>query len=196
MRRILTAAAILLALFLVRLYLSTEGSTPAGQPRLQHPTGPDAFKAEFNRDAAAVRVILLLAPSCAYCLKGASEIERVLARDREQPVVVYAIWQPMLSTDWAKPGTAVMRRLSDTRVRQYWDADRNVAKALEQSFREREPGPACCVKDGIWWDLMAVFPPGGQWNDRLPEASLLEGTIEEAAPAFDALMRRAVSEGR
>jgi hypothetical protein len=187
-RRLLTAAAIVLLLFLARLYLSTEGSTPEGQPRLQSVTGLTSLKSEFNRDARAVRVILLLAPSCAYCLKGASEIERVLARHGEQPIVVYAIWQPMLSTDWGKPGSAVMRRLSDGRVRQFWDANREVARAFEQSFQEREPGPACCFKDGIWWDLMAVFPPGGEWKDNLPEPVLLEGTVDEAAPAFDGLL--------
>ena len=58
------------------------------------------------------------------------------------------------------------------------------------SFSEREDTLGCCVTDGVWWDLMAVFPPGTEWHERLPEPLLLGGTIEEAAEGFIAVLDR------
>jgi hypothetical protein len=37
---------------------------------------------------------------------------------------------------------------------------------------------------------MAVYPPGVVWNETLPVPVLLDGTVEDAAPAFDALLAR------
>ena len=36
--------------------------------------------------------------------------------------------------------------------------------------------------------LMAAFPPGAEWSETLSEPVLLDGTVEEIAPAFDALL--------
>jgi hypothetical protein len=46
------------------------------------------------------------------------------------------------------------------------------------------------VHNGIWWDLMALFPQGAEWKDTFPEPLLLEGTVADAAPAFEALLSR------
>ena len=186
--RYFAPAGIVVLLFVARAFLATAGSTPEGQPALAEMNNLEALKAEFNREAAKTRVIILLSPSCPYCLKGASEIERLLTKHRGHPLAVFNVWQPILATDWGQPGTGALHRLSDLRVRQFWDANHIVAAALRQSFEGRDPQPACCFQNGVWWDLMAVFPPGAEWRDTLPEPVLLEGTVEEAAPAFDTLL--------
>jgi hypothetical protein len=188
--RYLAPVGIVVLLLLARAWLATAGSTPEGQPPLAGLNNLEALKAEFNRESARMRVIILLSPSCPYCLKGASEIERLLTKHREHPLVVFNVWQPILPTDWGKPGTGALRRLADARVRQFWDADHRVVVALEQSSRGRDLQPGCCFHKDIWWDLMAVFPPGAEWGDTLPEPVLLEGTVDDAAPAFDALLGR------
>lgn len=188
--RYLAPAGIVVLLLVARAYVATAGSTPDGQPSLANLNSLEALKAEFNREVARTRVIISLSPSCPYCLKGASEIERILTKHQDHPLVVFTVWQPILPTDWGKPGTGALRRLSDARVRQFWDADHRVARALEQSSQGRELQPSCCFHKGIWWDLMAVFPPGAEWSETLPEPVLLDGTVEEAAPAFDALLIR------
>jgi hypothetical protein len=197
-RRLLVPVAIVGALLSGRAYLSRAGTTPEGQPPLTTVSSLETLQAQFNREQQNTRVLILIAPTCPYCLKGASAIERVLEANPGEPLTVLVVWQPMLSTDWGQPGTRVLRRLSDPRVRQFWDPDRRAAAALEQSFRDREPGPACCFQNGIWWDLMAVFPPGRAWGERLPEPTLLDGTVDDAAPAFEALLgptRRAGPKG-
>jgi hypothetical protein len=82
----------------------------------------------------------------------------------------------------------VLHRLTDARVRQFWDRDRLVARLLEQSSSGRELQPSCCFQRGVWWDLIAVYPPGVRWGDVLPEPVLLDGTVADAAPAFEALL--------
>jgi hypothetical protein len=188
--RYFAPAGIVVLLLVARAFLATAGSTPDGQPALAELNNLDALKAEFNREAGKTRVIISLSASCPYCLKGASAIERLLTKHRGQPLVVFNVWQPILATDWGQPGTGALQRLADGRVRQFWDANHVVAEALRQSFQTRDPQPACCFQNDIWWDLMAVFPPGGHWRDTLPEPILLEGTVDEAAPAFDALLSR------
>lgn len=189
-KRYLAPAGVAVLLLLVRAYLATAGSTPERQPPLADPNERSALQVQFNREAARMRVIILLSPSCPYCLKGASEIERILEKHPERPLVVFAVWQPILPTDWGRPGTGALRRLSDARVRQFWDADHRMAQALEQSSRGRALQPGCCFHHGVWWDLMAVFPAGATWSDTLPEPVLLDGTVDEVAPAFGALLAR------
>jgi hypothetical protein len=188
--RLLVPVAIVAVVAVARVFLATEGSTPPGQPALEHLTSAVALKAHFNRDPTEMRVLLLLAPSCSYCLKGATVIERILRDRSSQPVNVLVVWQPMLPTDWGRPGSGSLRRLSDPRVRQFWDADRTVAHALKASFAEHEDSLGCCVTDGVWWDLIAVFPPGAEWKDRFPEPVLIDGTVEEVADRFTEVLGR------
>jgi hypothetical protein len=188
--RYLTLVGVVVLLFGVRAWLATGGTTPDGQPPLVDLRSLAGFKAAFNREAGKMRVIISLAPSCPYCLKGASEIQLMLARSREHQLVVFNVWQPILPTDWGKPGTVALHRLSDMRVSQFWDADRLVARAVEQSSSGRELQPSCCFQNGTWWDFIAVYPPGKQWASALPEPVLLEGTVADAAPAFEALLGR------
>lgn len=184
MRRLLIPAAIVAVIVVARAFLATEGRTPPGQPALEHLASADALKVHFNRDPTKTRVVMLLAPSCSYCLKGATVIERILRDRPSQPLNVLVVWQPMLSTDWGRPGTGSLGRLSDSRVRQFWDAEHTVARALKASFAERQGTLGCCITDDIWWDLVAVFPPGAVWNDRFPEPLLLDGTVEDVADRF------------
>ena len=50
MRRLLVPLAVVALLVLARAYLATEGSTPPGQPALEHLGSADDLKAHFNRD--------------------------------------------------------------------------------------------------------------------------------------------------
>ena len=45
---------------------------------------------------------------------------------------VFAVWEPMLPTDWTRPNTRVLARLLDPRVIQDWDKDHLLSGLMEK----------------------------------------------------------------
>ena len=102
--------------------------------------------------------------------EGRHRNRAALARHHAAPLVVYNVWQPVLPTDWGQPGTGALARLSDPRVRQFWDSDRLLARAVEHSSEGRTLQPNCCFERGLWWDFIAVYPPGATVDRSLARA--------------------------
>ena len=86
----------------------------------------------------------------------------------------------MLPTDQSAPTSGTLARLSDRRVRQYYDSDHLFAKQLLADARAPQPVPDCCTREGILWDLMAVYPAGAPWTDKLPVATFFNGPVVDA----------------
>jgi hypothetical protein len=91
----------------------------------------------------------------------------------------------MLPTDWMRPTTAVLARLSDARASQYWDPAHLLAKRLSGDARDPQPKPDCCRRDGNLWDLAAVYPPGATWGDALPPAVFFNGPIVDVRDGLE-----------
>jgi hypothetical protein len=106
-------------------------------------------------------------------------VEKLLEQQPQQKVTVFAVWEPILPTDWNRPITPVLARLSDRRVAQFWDKERVLAKVLAES---RDPGsrPDCCVRKGVLWDLLAVYRAGAIWDQSLPAALVFNGPVVRA----------------
>lgn len=83
----------------------------------------------------------------------------------------------MLPTDWSEPSSSVLRRLSDGRVRQYWDPNHVLASQMKEDARPPQPVQDCCVRSDILWDMAAVYPPGLMWSDRMPPAVVFNGPV-------------------
>lgn len=182
--------SVVVVLLFVGLYFTRTSHAPAGQPALVdlRITSLSTLQTEFNREAANSRVILLLSPTCPTCLQGASAVEDILKRHPHSQIVVFAVWEPMLPTDWSKPGTSVLQRLSDTRVRQFWDVDHTVASALKATEETGQLHPNCCKRRGVLWDLIAAFPTGTKWSDALPLPVFFNGTVVQSASALENLV--------
>jgi hypothetical protein len=90
---------------------------------------------------------------------------------------VFAVWEPILPTDYSSPGTAVLARLSDPRVAQYWDKNHLFAEQLGRELESGQPKPHCCTRKGIQWDEVAVYNQGAQWDGQLPRAVFLNGPV-------------------
>jgi len=101
-------------------------------------------------------------------------------------VTVFAVWEPILPTDWMPPTTGALRRLSDHRVRQFWDKNHVVAQTLAES-RLGQPPPSCCSRSGTLWDLIAVYPAGAKWRATLPPATVFDGPIVRAVRSLETL---------
>jgi hypothetical protein len=105
-------------------------------------------------------------------------------------VVVFAVWEPILPTDWSAPGTSVLDRLNDRRVRQFWDPGHVLAAVIKKAERTGQLRPDCCERNGFLWDLTAAYAPGARWSDNLPEPILLNGTMVRNADALESIVAK------
>jgi hypothetical protein len=106
-------------------------------------------------------------------------------------VVVFAVWEPILPTDWSAPDTSVLSRLNDRRVRQFWDPGHVVAAVIKKAETNGQLHPDCCESNGFLWDLTAAYAPGTHWSDNLPEPVLLNGTMVRNAEALESIVAKA-----
>lgn len=174
------------ALILAVRYFAVGHKTPSEQPQLLAitPQRLPQFAAEFNRSQKVERVVLLMSPTCPVCLAGSSSVEAILRRHPGDNIRIFAVWEPMLPTDWGRPSTDVMARLSDPRVTQVWDKNHLIAELVEKGADGRQP--ACCTRNGHWWDVIAAYSPASRWTAVAPVPTLLNGTIVRTAPQLEA----------
>jgi hypothetical protein len=59
--------------------------------------------------------------------------------------------------------------------------DHSLAKFMADSHEEHTK-PKCCSRNGILWDLVAIYPAQTLWSDRLPRAVV----FDEPGRSYDA----------
>ncbi|MDP9146285.1 MAG: hypothetical protein M3N22_01395 [Acidobacteriota bacterium] len=103
----------------------------------------------------------------------------MLKQNSDPRIRVLAVWEPILPTDYSSPGTAVLNRLTDSRVVQYWDKNHLFAQELGRKLDadKSHPQPSCCTRNGIQWDEVAVYGPETSWRAQLPRALYLGGPV-------------------
>lgn len=173
--------------FLVLFWaVAARHQTPAGQPPLANVTHQSLaqLRQQFNAATDSERVLLLLSPTCPVCIQGSSRVNAILRSHPGSKIRVFAIWEPILPTDWNSPTSGVLSRLSDRRVFQWWDKQHLIAHLLQQSAAGQDP--QCCRRNGTLWDVIAVYPPGAQWMETLPPPALFAGPVVRGAPLWDA----------
>jgi hypothetical protein len=177
-------------LVLIVRYFAAGHQTPPGQPQLLAitPQTLPQFAEEFNGSPKEERVVLLMSPTCLACLAGSSRVESILGRYPGDKIHIFAVWEPMLPTDWGRPTTEAMARLSDPRVTQVWDRDHLIAGLVERGADGRRP--ACCTRNGQWWDVIAAYPPASKWTAVAPAPELLNGTIVQTASQLGAQLKQ------
>ena len=89
---------------------------------------------------------------------------------------VLVVWEPMLPTDWSEPSGMVQSRISDPRAVQFWDKDHLVANELRHQLSATQ---ICCERNGIIWDVAALYPTGVRWGASSP--SFFGGAVLDVA---------------
>ena len=112
----------------------------------------------------------------------------MLASRQRTPVRVFAIWEPILFTDFAPPISAVLRRMDDSRVRQFWDPRHALSAQMKKDARPPQPVQDCCERSGHLWDLAAVYPAGATWTDRMPSATIFNGPVADLSESLTAAL--------
>ena len=97
---------------------------------------------------------------------------------------VFVVWEPVLPIDWFAPSTTTLGRISDSRVRQYWDKPRLLSKAMGEKD-----------DDSIVWDVVAVYKRGQVWGEGAPpEPLFLEGTVVDVVSGFKGALTHALAQ--
>ena len=111
------------------------------------------------------------------CVAGASWARtELLAKRPDAKLRVYAVWQPILLSDFRVTWREAM--LQDSRVTHFWDVDKVLAKWFAE-FSDLPP------EDGVRpdaWDLIYMFGPRAQWGATLDPPAAWSGPIVEAGP--------------
>jgi len=117
------------------------------------------------------------------CLRGASAAEQILKRDSDPKLRVLVVWEPILPTDWRAPSWSTLRRIPDTRAKQFWDPNHLVAQELNRIANDKPPKsqPDCCVQKGFFWDEAIVYGPQAKWKDELRPAFMNGPVVKIAA---------------
>jgi len=74
----------------------------------------------------------------------------------------------------------VQSRISDSRVIQYWDTDHLIAGELQHQLGSE---PSCCKRDGVLWDLAALYGKEAQWGNSAP--LFADGPVVDASPNLE-----------
>jgi hypothetical protein len=112
-------------------------------------------------------------------LQGASATGQLLREINSKDVRVFAIWEPVLPTDFVAPSTAALARIPDDRVAQYWDRERALSHLLGEHNRST-----------VVWDYIAVYAPGTVWQDAPPKPIYSDNPVRDAiSGAKDAVQR-------
>jgi hypothetical protein len=151
----------------------------------------DQLKGQFNRDKGALRLVVLVSPTCPECTSGAGWIqEYILKRNPTLDLKVYAVWYEMYPGDSPAHFPAARTLLPDKRVTHFWDQPKDVGRW----FYGMVPTD---TKGDVEWDAFYLYGEDAVWIDTptelltwgrtiLKDRRKLSGRIAEltaAAPA-------------
>jgi hypothetical protein len=124
-------------------------------------------------------------------LRGASAIEQILDRLAGKKLRVFVVWEPMLPTDWGKPKSGTLARVSDSRAAQFWDPDHLVAREIIRDDPPASvlPKPNCCEDGGIYWDMAIIYPPNAVWTAKSPTPLYRNGAVYQVVSEVEAKLR-------
>jgi cytochrome c oxidase subunit II len=93
---------------------------------------------------------------------GASAVADLLRKNHDPNLRVFVIWEPVLATDWGRPGRSITANVADPRATHYWDPQHrlsslyggrgnvtNLASKTEIAFK----------MGAVIWDAALVYPP-------------------------------------
>jgi len=84
-------------------------------------------------------------------------------------------------TDWGRPSTATLARVSDPRAAQFWDKGRLISHSMGEQNRR-----------SVVWDYIAVYSREAVWKEKPPQALYHGGPVVRVTDAARAALARAL----
>jgi hypothetical protein len=120
------------------------------------------LKSAFNADRSAVKVLLIVSPTCPMCRHGAQLIEdQVLAQVGGDKLTAYVVWTKKLYGDNREAAHKAVSLVPDRRARHFWDPS---------GYLGREYGKSLELPGGrrFAWDVYMIFDSKAAWTDAPP----------------------------
>lgn len=114
----------------------------------------------FNAGVGMVRVVMLVSPTCGYCLEGAASVHHALTAslpNAPTDVSVDVVWVPVLQAEAAHVPLATRFALG-ANVTHYWDAAGVLARGYQGTLG----------LGGDAWDVYLLYGPDVRWEDAAP----------------------------
>jgi hypothetical protein len=148
----------LLGLFLM---LVVVGCALPGQSRPHESVGAraDRLRSAFNADDGEVRLVALVSPTCGTCLRGATDMQRVLAGQHDPRLRAYIVWVPKLGAREGNVAEAT-RTVEDQRASHYWDGAGYLIHVYDRVLGLGQDA----------WDVYLIYGPSARWDGALPPA--------------------------
>jgi hypothetical protein len=115
-------------------------------------------------------------------------VQQILERHPAAKIQVFAVWEPMLATDWQSPTSGRAGPPQGRARPPVLGPAAPVALRLAADARDPQPKQACCLRDNILWDLAALYPPGAEWKDALPPAVFFNGPVVKRKPELESAL--------
>ena len=118
------------------------------------------LKADFNAAADDVRLIFIVGPTCAVCLRGLADLNRNLLDGNDNPRLwTQIVHVPTLgATEQHVPDAAALVT-GGAHVTNYWEDSGIIGRLYEATLG---------FDDVYAWDVWMVYKPGVRWEGRLP----------------------------
>jgi|HubBroStandDraft_3_1064219.scaffolds.fasta_scaffold13277_2 hypothetical protein len=117
--------------------------------------GGDELRSLFARDVGAVRLLLILSPTCTVCKGSARVVQRyVLDAIKDEKLRVYVLWEPIHAEDREEAVGPAASFIPDPRVTHFWDGSRFGGNAFHG-----EVG----VQGSLPWDVILAFDRATEW---------------------------------
>jgi hypothetical protein len=104
---------------------------------------------------------------------------------------VFVVWEPILWGDWHRPTSGTLARISDARAVQFWDPGHLVSQELQRATQSGTtlPNSKCCIANGFYWDMAAIFPPDAHAGAALPQPAFFDGAVVGQAAAIESKVK-------
>lgn len=121
---------------------------------------PQGLRAWFNANAASVRVVSILSPTCGACRSGHGVLKAVFEKHPSPDLKAFLVWLPIRAADDPEEAALQTAAFRGPRLGEGWDAEREIGDL----FAER------LALKGTAWDVYLVYDRGVRWDGDAPPA--------------------------
>jgi hypothetical protein len=116
------------------------------------------LREDFNRARGSVRLVLIVDPLCAVCLRGMADVnDALLATTTDARLQTFVVHVPVLGAT-AKDIPPSMELMHNPNVHHYWNPSGNFGRQVQDAFHLEHGG-----KPVYAWDVWMIYAADATW---------------------------------